>query len=79
MAEKSASDMLIEKEEKNFLKILGRELERLADEGIEFTLPATVIDHVANTDRNISFIRSKVYRHYREGAKEGDGLTLFKV
>ena len=73
MAEKSASDKLIEKEEKNFLKRLGRELERLADEGIEFTLPAAVIDHVANTDRNISFIKSKVYRFAREGVKEGDG------
>ena len=48
MAEKSASELLIEMEEKNFLKRLGRELERLADEGIEFTLPAVVIDHVQN-------------------------------
>ena len=79
MAEKSASEGLIEKEEKNFLKRLGRELERLAHEGIEFTLPAAVIDHVANTERNLGFIRSKVSRHAREGVKEGDGLTMFKV
>ena len=71
--------MLIEKEEKNFLRRLGKELEKLAEEGIEFTLPAVVIDHVANTDRNLSFIRSKVNHHAREGVKEGDGLTLFKV
>ena len=71
--------MLIEKEEKNFLRRLGKELEKLSEEGIQFTLPAVVIDHVANTDRNLSFIRSKVNRHAREGVKEGDGLTLFKV
>ena len=79
MAEKLTPESLIKKEEGNFLKRLGRELERLANEGIEFTLPAVVIDHVANTDRNLSFIKSKVHRHAREGVKEGDGLTLFKV
>ena len=79
MAEKSTPESLIKKEEDNFLRRLGRELDRLADEGIEFTLPAVVIDHVANTDRNLSFIKSKVYRHAREGVKEGDGLTMFKV
>ena len=55
MAEKSTPESLIKKEEDNFLRRLGRELDRLADEGIEFTLPAVVIDHVANTDRNLSF------------------------
>ena len=50
----------------------------MADEGIEFTLPAAVIDHVANTDRNLGFVRNKVKRHAREGVKEGDGLTMFK-
>ena len=38
-----------------------------------------VIDHVANTERNLGFIRSKVNRHARERVKQGDGLTLFKV
>ena len=79
MAEKTTSTLLIEKEEKSFLRRLSKELERMADEGIEFTLPAVVIDHVANTERNLSFIRSKVKRHAREGVKEGDGLTLFKA
>ena len=81
MAEKPVSyaSILIEKEEKNFLRRLGKELEKMAGEGIEFTLPAVVIDHVANTDRNLSFIRSKVNRHAREGVKEGSGLTLFKA
>ena len=49
------------------------------NEGVEFTLPAAVIDHVANTERNLSFIRSKVKRHAREGVTEGDGLTMFKA
>ena len=38
-----------------------------------------MIDHVANTERNLGFIRSKVNRHARERVKQGDGLTLFKV
>ena len=78
-AEKSTSELLIAKEEKGFLKRLERELERMADEGVEFTLPAAVIDHVANTERNLSFIRSKVKRYAREGVTEGDGLTMFKA
>ena len=81
MAEKPLSNaaMLIEKEEKSFLRRLEKELEKMAAEGIEFTLPAVVIDHVANTDRNLSFIRSKVNRHAKEGVREGSGLTLFKA
>ena len=37
MAEKSASELLIEREEKSFLKRLERELKRMADESIEFS------------------------------------------
>ena len=79
MAEKSRSELLIERGEKNFLKRLEKELSRMANECVAFTLPTAVIDHVANTDRNLSFIRSKVKRHAREGVSEGDGLTMFKV
>ena len=78
MAEKSASE-LIEREEKRFFRRLGRELEKIAEEGLEFNLPVVVIDHVANTERNLGFIRHKVYRHAREGVKQGDGLTMFKA
>ena len=79
MAEKTTATLLKEREEKIFLKRLERELGRMAEEGIEITLPVAVIDHVANTDRNLGFIRSKVNRHAREVVKEGDGLTLFKA
>ena len=79
MAENTTVNLLIEREEKSFLKGLARELGRMAEEGIEFNLPVAVIDHVANTERNLSFIRSKVNRHAREGVKEGDGLTMFKA
>ena len=79
MAEKTTATLLIEREEKSFLKSLERELGRMVEEGIDVTLPVAVIDHVANTDRNLSFIRSKVNRHAREGVEEGDGLTLFKA
>ena len=77
--EKSPSELLIEKEEKGFLRRLERELKRMAEEGIEFTLPAAVIDHVVNTDRNLGYVRNKVKRLAREGITEGDGLTMFKI
>ena len=67
MAEKSASEF-IEREEKSFLRRLGRELEKMAEEGVEFNLPVVVIDHVANTDMNLGFFRHKVNRHAREGS-----------
>ena len=51
----------------------------MANEGIAFTLPALVIDHLANTERNLGFIKSKVKRHARESVKEGDVLKLFKI
>ena len=51
----------------------------MAEEGIEFTLPVAVIDHVANTHRNLGFVRNKVNRPARERITEGDGLTMFKV
>ena len=58
MAAKSTFELLIDREEKGFLKRLGRELEKMADEGVKFTLPVAIIDHVTNTERNLSFIRS---------------------
>ena len=81
MSEKTTSNavMLIAREEKGFLRRLERELGIMANEGVEFTPPVAVIDHVANTERNLSFIRSKVKRHAREGVSEGDGLTMFKI
>ena len=51
----------------------------MADEGIEFALPVVVLDHIANTERNLGFIKSKVKRLAREGILEGDGLSRFKI
>ena len=79
MAKKSTAEQLIAKKEKEFLKRLEKELGNMTNEGVAFTLPAVVIDHVANTEQNLGFIRSKVKRHAREGVTEGDGLKLFKV
>ena len=47
----------------------------MANEGVPITLPAAIIDHVANTERNLGFIRSKVKRYAIEVVTEGDGLT----
>ena len=79
MAEKSTAQLLIDKEKKQFLRRLERELVKMADEGIEYSLPALVIDHVANIERNICFVKSIVKRYAREGVKEGEGLKLFKI
>ena len=51
----------------------------MVDEGIEFTLPVLVLDHVAYIERNLSFIKSVVKWHAREGVKECEGLKLFKL
>ena len=53
MAEKSTSELLIEREEKNFLKRLEREFVRMANEGVAFTLPTAVIDHVDKIPKGI--------------------------
>ena len=51
----------------------------MAEEGINFTLPALVLDHVANTDRNLSYIKCVVRKYAKVGVTEGDGLKLFKI
>ena len=79
MTEKSNAQILIEKEEKQFLRRLERELIKMAEEGINFTLPALVLDHLANTDRNLSYVKSIVKKYAKVGVKEGEGLKLFKI
>ena len=78
MAERSGSELIV-REEKSFLRRLGKELEKMVEEGLEFSLPVVVIDHVANTERNLGFVRHKVNRHASEGVKQGSGLTMFKA
>ena len=52
---------------------------KLAHEGIGFYLPLVVVDHVADTESNLSFIKSKIKACAKEGVEEGDGLNLFKI
>ena len=70
---------LIAKEEGEFTQRLAKELVKLAHEGIGFYLPIVVIDHVADTESNLSFIKSKIKTCAKEGVEEGDGLNLFKI
>ena len=70
---------LISKEEGEFTQGLAKELVKLAHEGIGFCLPIVVVDHVADTESNLSFIKSKIKTCAREGVEEGDGLNLFKI
>ena len=44
-----------------------------------FTLPAVVVDHVADTEENLSWVKCKCKRCAKEGVKEGEGLKLFKI
>ena len=52
---------------------------KLAQDGIGFNLPTVVIDHIANTESDLSFVKSKVKNFAREGIEEGEGLNLFKI
>ena len=70
---------LIKKEEAEFTQRLIKELAILAQDRIGFYLPIVVIDHIADTECNLSFIESRVKGCAREGVEEGDGLQLFKI
>ena len=70
---------LIKQEEAEFVQRLITELAILAQEGIGFYLPIVVIDHIADTVTNLSFIKSHVKKCAREGVDKGDGLNLFKI
>ena len=70
---------LIKQEESEFFQRLVNEVAILAQEGIGFYLPIVVIDHIADTDINVSFIKNRVKKCAKEGVDEGDGLNLFKI
>ena len=72
---------VIAREEGEFTRRLAKELVELAHEGIGFYLPIVVVDHVADTESNISFIKSKIKRCAKEGVEDDDddGLNLFKI
>ena len=70
---------LIKQEEAEFFQRLVGELAMLAQEGIGFYLPIVVIDHIADTVTNLSFIKSRIKGCAKEGVEEGDGLNLFKI
>ena len=79
MANIKKDNELIAKEESDFIQRLEKELVKLAYEGIGFYLPMVVIDHIAHTESNLSFIKSKVKGCAKEGVEEGEGLILFKI
>ena len=70
---------LIRHEESEFIQRLIEELSIMAQEGIGFYLPIVVIDHIADTVTNLSFIKSRVKGCAKEGVEEGDGLNIFKI
>ena len=74
----TAEELIVEEEE-NFIKRLEIELIKLATEGIKFTLPAVVIDHIADTEENLSWVKSKFKRCAKKGITEAEGLKLFKI
>ena len=74
----TAEELIIEEEE-DFIRRFEIELIKLANEGIKFNIPAVVVDHVADRDENLSWVKSKIKRCAKEGIKEGEGLNLFKI
>ena len=70
---------LIRQEDSDFFQRLVNEVAILAQEGIGFYLPIVVIDHIADTETNVSFIKSRVKNCAKEGVDEGEGLNLFKI
>ena len=70
---------LIAREEGELTQRLAKELVKLAHEGIGFYLPIVVVDHVADTESNISFVKSQIKKCAKEGVENGDGLNLFKI
>ena len=74
----TAEDLIADKEE-NFIKRFEIKLIKLASEGVAFNLPAVVVDHVADTEENLSWVKSKIKKCAREGIKEGEGLKMFKI
>ena len=74
----TAEDLIADKEE-NFIKRFEIKLIKLASEGVAFNLPAVVVDHVADTEENLSWVKSKIKKCAREGIKEGEGLNMFKI
>ena len=53
----TAEDLIVEEEE-NFIQRFEIELIKLANEGVAFNLPAVVVDHVADTEENLSWVES---------------------
>ena len=51
---------LIKQEESELFQRLDNEVAILAQEVMGFYLPIVVIDHIANTETNLSFIKSRV-------------------
>ena len=74
----TAEELIIEEEE-NFIKRFEVKLIKLANKGVAFALPAIVIDHIANIEENLSWVKCKITKCAREGIKEGEGLKSFKI
>ena len=51
---------LIIEEEEDFIKRFEVELIKLPNKGAAFTLPAIVIDHIANIEENLSWVKCKI-------------------
>ena len=56
------ADDLIAEEEERFMKKFEIELIKLAEVGVAFTLPEIVVDHVADTEEDLSKKQDKEMR-----------------
>ena len=53
-------------------------MSQLANEGIEFKLHLLIIDHVANTETNLGYVKSKICAIVNM-PEDQDGIDLIKI
>ena len=84
MAQKLTMDERMSRHEIEFSTRFASAIEQMANEGISLSLPIVVIEHIYNSDCNLSVIRSQARKCAKEGMPKKDEdddyyFSLFKV
>ena len=83
-SQKLSMDERMSRHEIEFAARFSSAVEQMADEGIGLSLPIVVIEHIYNSDNNLSVVRSQARKCAKEGMPKKDEdeeyyFTLFKV
>ena len=84
MAQKLTMDERMSRHEIEFSTRFASAIEQMANEGISLSLPIVVIEHIYNSDCNLSVARSRARKCAKEGMLKKDEddeyhFSLFKV